>query len=179
MPAQTALSPESMLPTSPAALLRILQDLEIDHEIHRHPPIFTVEAGVHLKEKIPGLHCRNLFLCDKKKKMFLVVLGNDTHVDLKKLDVLIGAARLSFGSADRLGQYLGIYPGAVCPFAAINDKNHQVKIILDAAMMRAEIVNYHPLDNAQTISLSPAGLLRFFDYTGHRPEIVDLAGAAP
>ena len=170
---------KAALPTTPDALFKILQDIEIQYKNHHHAPIFTVEEGLHLKAEIPGVHCRNLFLRDKKEAMILLVAANETQIDLKKLPDLLGCGRLSFGSAERLMTYLGIYPGAVCPFAVLNDKNHAVRVVLDAAMMQAPIVNYHPLDNAQTVSLSPAGLLRFFDYTGHRPEIVDLAPAAP
>jgi Ala-tRNA(Pro) deacylase len=91
----------------------------------------------------------------------------------------ISKGRLSFGSPDRLWTYLGIRPGSVCPFTVINDPEHKVAVILDAGMMRAEIVNYHPLDNAMTISLSPAGLLKFLAHTGHKPRIIDLTPAAP
>jgi Ala-tRNA(Pro) deacylase len=162
------------LPTGPVELLGILKDIGIVFKIYNHPPIFTVEEGAHLKESIPGLHCRNLFLCDKKKAMFLVVAANETSVDLKALEGQIGSARLSFGSPDRLWKYLGIFPGAVCPFAVLNDKAHEVTVILDASMMRAETVCYHPLDNAQTIGLAPADLLKFFAHTGHQPKILDL-----
>ncbi|MGB4058515.1 MAG: prolyl-tRNA synthetase associated domain-containing protein [Alphaproteobacteria bacterium] len=167
--------PEQELPTSPEGLLALLGGLGISYKIHRHPKIFTVEEGAHLKETIPGLHCRNLFLCDKKKAMYLVVAANETSVDLKALEKQIGSARLSFGSKERLWQYLGIYPGAVCPFAALNDKNHEITVILDSVMMEAETVCYHPLDNAQTIALSPADLLKFFTHTGHIPKILDLS----
>lgn len=162
------------LPTSPAALLAVLGNLKIAYKLHNHPPIFTVAEGLHLKESIPGLHCRNLFLRDKKEIMYLVVVANDTKVDLKNLEKLLGSARLSFGSPERLWTYLGIYPGAVCPFAVVNDKNREVGLVLDAAMMRAETVCYHPLDNAQTIALTPADLLKFFAHTGHSPKILDL-----
>jgi Ala-tRNA(Pro) deacylase len=162
------------LPTKPVALLQLLKTLGITFKIYNHPPIFTVEEGAHLKESIPGLHCRNLFLCDKKKTMYLVVAANETKVDLKTLEAQIGSARLSFGSPDRLWKYLGIFPGAVCPFTVINDNNHDVQVILDAYMMKAETVCYHPLDNAQTIGLSPADLLKFFAHTGHQPKILDL-----
>jgi Ala-tRNA(Pro) deacylase len=110
------------LPTSPAALLAVLDNLGIAYKLHSHPPIFTVAEGVHLKESIPGLHCRNLFLRDKKEIMYLVVVANDTKVDLKNLEKLLGSARLSFGSPERLWTHLGITPGSVCPFAAINDR---------------------------------------------------------
>jgi len=106
--------------------------------------------------------------------MYLVVAANETKVDLKSLETKLGAGRFSFGSPDRLWKYLGIFPGAVCPFTVINDKNHDVQVVLDAYMMKAETVCYHPLDNAQTIGLSPADLLKFFAHTGHTPIILDL-----
>lgn len=167
------------LPTTPGALLAVLDNLGIFYNIYNHPPIFTVAEGTHLKEAIPGLHCRNLFLRDKKEVMYLAVVANDTKVDLKNLEKLLGSARLSFGSPERLWTHLGITPGSVCPFAAINDKNHEVTVILDEYMMRADTVCYHPLDNAQTIGLSPADLLKFFAHTGHAPKILDLSGGAP
>jgi Ala-tRNA(Pro) deacylase len=168
-----------VLPTSPDALLLILQQLGVTYQIHHHPPIFTVAEGVHLKQSIPGLHCRNLFVRDKKGVMFLVVVGNDTAVDLKALADRLGCGRLSFGSPDRLWTYLGITPGSVCPFCVINDTGHEVQIVLDAAMMQADTVCYHPLDNAMTIALKPSDLLRFCAHTGHTPKILDLSGAAP
>jgi Ala-tRNA(Pro) deacylase len=166
--------PVEPIPTSPDDLLNILQEIGVAYQIYTHPPIFTVQEGIHLKEKIPGLHCRNLFLKDKKDQMFLVVVANDTSVDLKKLHEMLGCGRLSFGSAERLFQTLGIYPGSVCPFTVINDKDYKVQVILDAHMMQADLVCYHPLDNGMTISLTPADLLKFFEYTGHSPKILEL-----
>lgn len=163
------------LPTSPDDLFKTLQAIDIKYEVYHHDPIFTVEEGVHLKENIAGIHCRNLFLRDKKKRMYLVVAANETKIDLKKLPALIESGRLSFGSADHLWQHLGIRPGSVCPFCLINDKDHQVKVILDKYMMAGDVVNYHPLDNAMTISLSPDDLLKFLGHTGHEPDIIDFS----
>ncbi|MCD8498150.1 MAG: hypothetical protein LRZ85_08825 [Alphaproteobacteria bacterium] len=98
------------LPTSPADLFALLQSLDIVYSLHHHPPIFTVAEGEHLKAAIPGVHCRNLFLRDKKKNSFLVVLANETEVDLKKLEADLGCARLSFGSAERFVGYAGHSP---------------------------------------------------------------------
>lgn len=163
------------LPTSPDQLLNRLQAIDIAYKIYDHPPIFTVAEGEHLKREIPGLHCRNLFLRDKKGLMFLVVAANETKVDLKNLEAILGCARLSFGSAERLFEHLGIYPGAVCPFCVINDKGHQVQVVLDAAMMDVETVCYHPLDNGKTIALSPQDLMQFFAFTGHQPKVIDFS----
>ena len=167
------------LPTSPAALLEFLDALGVTYKVHDHDPIFTVEEGLHLKASIPGVHCRNLFLRDKKKKMFLVVAANETKIDLKKISDVIGSARVSFGSGERLWDNLGIRQGSVNPFCAMNDTDNMVKVILDADMMAADLVNYHPMDNAQTIGLSPADLLKFMDAIGSEFEVVDLKPAAP
>ena len=171
--------PLPALPTDTAQLLQVLERLSIAYSLHNHAPIFTVEEGEPLKATIPGTHCRNLFLADKKKVMYLVVAANETAIDLKKLQEILGSGRLSFGSAERLWTYLGIRPGSVCPFTLINDPVHHVSVVLDAQMMDADIVNYHPLDNAMTISLSPADLLKFLAHTGHAPRIIDLTPAAP
>ncbi len=167
------------LPTTPEDLFQLFQKLGISYDLHRHEPIFTVQEGLHLKATIPGLHCRNLFLKDKKEQMFLVVAANDTAVDMKKLEGVIGSSRLSFGSPDRLWKYLGITPGSVCPFVAVNDTEHRVTVILDEYMMASKLVCYHPLDNSMSVCLTPADLLKFFDHTGHQVKILDLSDAAP
>ncbi len=167
------------LPTTPGDLFVYLKTLGISYELYHHPPFFTVEEGLEFEKDIPGVHCRNLFLRDKKKNMGLLTLANETAVDLKNLAPLLDMGRLSFGSADRLWQYLGIRPGSVCPFTIMNDTEKQVRVFLDQAMMDAELVNYHPLDNSMTIGITPADLLKFIDSCGHKPHIVDLGAAAP
>ena len=99
--------------------------------------------------------------------------------EVKKLQNLLDCGRLSFGSPDRLWKYLGIRPGSVCPFCIMNDKDKKVRIMLDKSMMEAPRVNYHPMDNAMTIGLTPVDLIRFIEWTGHTPEIMDLSPAAP
>ncbi len=163
------------IPTNAKNLLLVLEALDITYKLHNHAPIFSVEEGIPLKNQIPGTHCRNLFLRDKKERMVLVTAANETKIDLKNLENHLKSARFSFGSSERLAQYLGIYPGAVNPFCVINDKNHNVEVVLDAFMMQAGIINVHPMDNAMTISLSPASLLKFLNHTGHTPNIIDFS----
>lgn len=162
------------LPTSPQQLMAKLNELGIEYTLYEHEPIFTVADGEHLKKDIPGAHCRNLFLRDKKKKMFLVVARNETEVDLKAIPDKIGAGRISFGSADRLWQYLGIRQGSVNPFCIINDTDRNVKVVLDQSMMDADLVNYHPMDNAMTIGIAPVDLIKFIEHTGHEYQVLDL-----
>jgi Ala-tRNA(Pro) deacylase len=165
-------------PTAPETLLARLDDLAIAYDLHTHPPLFTVEDSKALRGELPGGHCKNLFLRDRKGAMWLVVSLEDRRIDLKALGTLLGGARLSFGSADRLMNTLGVIPGAVSPFALINDTAVSVTVILDDDMMKLSPLNYHPLSNEMTIAVTPQDLLRFITACGHAPQVLDLAPAS-
>src|SRR5271166_5929822 len=88
----------------------------------------------------------------------------------------IAAPRFSFGGAADLCQVLRVRPGSVTPFALVNDVEHLVSPVLDAAMLDHDPLNYHPLANDRTTSIASADLLRFIAAFGHVPRIIDLAG---
>jgi len=67
-----------------------------------------------------------------------------------------------------------LVPGAVTPFGVINDKGRKVRVALDRAIFNKEPLNFHPLDNAMTTSISGENLLRFLEAEEHSPFIVDL-----
>jgi len=138
-----------------------------------HPPAFTVEEGEAHVGHLPGVHIKNLFLCDAKKKMWLVTVPWDQDIDLKTFPSVIGSKRLSFGSADRLLRTLGVIPGSVSPFCVINDPDATVQVVLDAWMMEQAVVIAHPLVNTKTTTIAPPDLLKFMRACGHAPRIVD------
>jgi Ala-tRNA(Pro) deacylase len=175
-PATPASAPA--LPTSPDQLLARLGELGLKTRTVTHPPVFTVEEAKALRGELPGAHIKNLFLRDKKERMWLVVAEEDRSIDLKALGERLGAGRLSFGSPERLMTYLGVIPGAVTPFGVINDTANRVQVVIDAALLDHDPVNCHPLCNDRTTAISPADLLAFFAATGHQPEVMDLAAVA-
>ncbi|MEM9470948.1 MAG: prolyl-tRNA synthetase associated domain-containing protein [Pseudomonadota bacterium] len=160
--------------TTSDQLLQHLEDLSIKTSTTQHEAVFTVEQARALRGEIPGGHCKNLFLKDKKGALWLVVCLEDAIIDLKALPSVIGAARISFGKAELLREVLGVEPGSVTPFALINDKDHRVNVVLDEKMMREDVVSYHPLVNTATITLTPADLLKFISACGHEPQITKL-----
>jgi Ala-tRNA(Pro) deacylase len=163
------------MPASPKDLLGYLSSLSIETETVEHPPLHTVEDSRALRGDIPGGHTKNLFVKDKKNRLFLLVLGEKTAVDLKRVHEKIGAqGRVSFGSAELLEAVWGVKPGAVTPFGAINDEAGQVRVVLDEAMMRHKRLNFHPLVNTRTTGLASADLMKFLRATGHEPMVVAL-----
>ncbi len=168
------------MPASPEDLLAYLAALSIETETIDHPPLHTVEDSRALRGDIAGGHTKNLFVKDKKSNVFLLVLGEATVVDLKRVHERIGAqGRVSFGSADLLEEVWGVRPGAVTPFGAINDQAGRVRVVLDEAMMRQERLNFHPLVNTRTTGLASADLVKFLRATGHEPLIAALGQDEP
>ena len=160
------------MPARPEDLFFRLEELGIETETHEHPPLFTVEQSRALRGEIPGGHCKNLFLKDKKGQVALVVALEDAHIDLKTLGPRIGIGKVSFVKPDLLMELLGVEPGGVSPFGLINDVRQQVKVVLDERMMTSEHLNYHPLTNAATTTISARDLVRFIKSCGHDPDII-------
>lgn len=167
-------NPTPPLPTTPEALLSHLDDLHIPYTLHHHAPVFTVEESAFLHATIAGAHCKNLFLRDKKGKMCLLTLADNTRPDLNKLSASTGFGRFSFGSAERLMQYLGVTPGSVCPYAIMNDTQNEVVFYLDKSLADSDLIIAHPLLNSMSISVKPADLIRFATHHNHPPHIIDL-----
>jgi Ala-tRNA(Pro) deacylase len=164
---------------SPDELLAYLDTLGIAHKTVSHPAVFTVEQSQALRGTIPGAHTKNLFLRDKKAAAYLVVALEDAAVELKSLHRRLGASgRFSFGSAELMRELLGVEPGSVTPFAAINDTAGRVTVVLDAAMMAHPVLNFHPLRNTGTTTISREGLVKFLEATGHPPRIEPVADGA-
>lgn len=171
---------ETTVQTSPAspgdadALFRRLDTLGIDYKTHHHPPVFTVEEAKALRGALPGAHVKNLFLRDKKKRIWLVTALEERDIDLKALKRRIGAqGSLSFGSAELLFEVLGVEPGSVTPFGVLNDRDGRATMVLDKGALENHPVNVHPLRNDMTTAVSADGLLRFLEAEGHAPEIID------
>ena len=138
-----------------------LNKLKCDYFIHEHPALKTGEDSKILRGIMEGGHSKNLFLRDKKKNNFLITTNEDQKIDLKNLEKKLGTSRLSFGSPDRLYEFLGVKPGSVSPFALINDHKKRVSFYIDKNLLNETILNFHPLTNNLTISLKTKDFERF------------------
>ncbi|EBA17251.1 YbaK/prolyl-tRNA synthetase domain protein [Roseobacter sp. SK209-2-6] len=162
---------QDSLPLSSDALLTHLQDLGLAYTLHEHVPLRTVEDAkeVEADMEVPGVHSlkiKNLYLRDRKKRNYLISLEQDREIDLKALGKEIGAPGLSFGSADRLLENLGIRPGAVSPLAMITGVEKGVIFYMDSAAQEVDVINMHPLVNDRTVVMTRADFLSFMGRIG-------------
>ena len=158
-----------------AGLIAFFDAHGVDHATTDHEAVFRVGEGEGIKDDIPGAHTKNLFLKDAKGRLWLISAKDDTVIDLKRLHTVIGSARLSFGPAELMVETLGVTPGSVTAFGLVNDTDDRVTFVLDKALADAEQVNFHPLMNTATTTVSQAGFRRFLAALGRTPIVVDFS----
>jgi Ala-tRNA(Pro) deacylase len=153
----------------------ILNSLEIKYTRYEHKAIYTVEEANKLEISIPGVHCKNLFIRNRKGDgHYLVLLDDRKRADLKALEKQIGSTKLSFASEERLFKYLGLKPGSVTPFGLINDINGEVIVLVDRDLTKADIVSFHPNVNTATIGVSYNDLEKFIKWHNNEFYYVDI-----
>ncbi|MBY5986786.1 prolyl-tRNA synthetase associated domain-containing protein [Roseovarius atlanticus] len=155
---------QDSLPVSSDDLLAQMRAAGVEFELYGHIPLRTVEDAKTVQGgAVPGgpgrIDIKNFYLRDRKKRNHLVVLEQDREVDLKALGAQMGVAGLSFGSAERLMEFLGVRPGAVSPLAMVNGAGTGVQLWMDAAVKAADFVHAHPLVNDRTVAIRPGDLV--------------------
>jgi len=171
---------QESLPTSSDTLLNLLEIWKIPYTRTDHVPLRTVEESKKVQDKFlstenGGGHVKNLFLRDNKKKNILLVLEQDRQINLKTLHLKLSTGRLSFGSADRLMEYLGVKPGAVTPLSMINGAEKGVQLFIDAELKSCKQIYVHPLVNDRTLGIKPSDLMTFFDNLKVQPIWLDFS----
>ena len=137
------------------SLKQWLEKRKIKYILHTHPAVFTVEEAQKHCSFIPGLHCKNLFLKEKKgeKRYFLITLQADKRLELNELEKLILSSKLTFANKEELENFLGLSIGAVSPLGLINDERNEVIYVVDKAVWDADIVAFHPNINTETLEI--------------------------
>ncbi|MCL4068795.1 prolyl-tRNA synthetase associated domain-containing protein [Pseudomonas sp. GX19020] len=170
-------------PTDEAARAQLFarfRDLGIAAPTVPYPAHRTVEEGKALRGAMAGTFTKNLLVKDKKARHFLLSFHEDRVIDLKTLHRRIGAkGQVGFASAQRVQEYLDVRPGALTPLGLINDATRAVTPVIDASLMGAEQLNFHPLINTESTGLHPKELLSFILSCGQEPLIVDFDTPLP
>lgn len=160
-------------------LLALLGQHAFECPVERHERIYTMAQSDQLVLQLEGMRCKNLLLQDKKGVLYLVVTSSGKAVDLQALSAVLGSARLSFASAERLLEVLGVTPGELSPLALINDRHKQVHLVMDQAIGDTSHYLFHPLDCGVSIQVSPSQLVRFLCVTGHSANSVPVTARGP
>lgn len=152
-----------------------LKNLNIEFIKHSHPPVFTCEEAKLYCDNLPWAKIKNLFLRNKKKdKYYLIIISDEKKVNIKQLEELLFENKMSFASAQDLMDMLWVNPGSVSPLALINNKENDVKVIIDKDIMNHEFVIAHPNTNDASLQIKIQYFIKFLDNCWNEYQIMEL-----
>ena len=104
--------------------------------------------------------CKNLFLCNRQKtEFYLLLMPGDKVFKTKELSKQINTARLSFASPEDMEKYLDITPGSVSVLGLMNDTQNIVKLLIDEDVLRSDFLGFHPCINTSSLKIATGDLL--------------------
>ena len=155
----------------------LLDSLGIEYERVDHEEANTMEACLAIDEVLaPAVICKNLFLCNAQKtKFYLLMIREDKKFLTKDISKQINSARLSFGPAEYMEQFLDITPGSVSVLGLMNDKENNVTLLVDEDVLAAEYFGCHPCINTSSLRLKTAEVFgKFLEAVHHEYTVVRL-----
>ena len=158
-----------------ADLFAFLDRLGIAHRTIEHPPLPTVEAAMAIWGGMTGGFAKNLFVKDKKSRLFLITLRKDASLDLKHVQAVIGASgRVSFCTAEQLMEHLGVLPGSVTPLGVLNDCAKNVEVLIDEDLRGRPRLGVHPCDNTETLWMSFDSIKKIIERQGNSLKFIKI-----
>ncbi len=156
----------------------VLDRLGIQYWRVDHEPAFDMQVCKDIDKALGALICKNLFLCNRQKtKFYLLMLPGDKVFKTKELSAQIGSSRLSFADPEDMEKYLDITPGSMSLMGLINDPENQVRLLVDEDVLKEEWLGCHPCVNTSSIKLLTAAAFGpFLEAVHHDMTVVSLKG---
>ncbi len=152
-----------------------LENMGISYEIVEHPPALTTEEADSYIVGKEGVRTKTLFLCNRKRTaFFLVIMDDRKQLDMKKLGGILKEKSISFCSPDRLMEKMSLPAGVVSLFGLLNNEEGDIKVYLDREMLSERIMTFHPNDNSKTAFISTEDMYKFLEKLGNEYHIVEL-----
>lgn len=156
----------------------LLDELGIEYERLDHEAAMTMEACLAVDQALQVNMCKNLFLCNRQKTNFyLLMMPGDKVFKTKELSAQIGSARLSFATEEYMLEFLDIHPGAVSVMGLMNDKENKVQLLIDEDVLSEEYVGCHPCVNTASLKIKTKDVVEtYLPAVHHEMRIVKLVG---
>lgn len=152
-----------------------LKELEIDFKIVDHPPATTTKLADKYIEGHDGVRTKSMFLTDRKKKNFyLVILDDYKRLDMDRFKDIVGEKKVKMASENSLMEKMKLPAGTVSPFGLLNNEDHDIKFFMDKEIVDEEIMTFHPNINEKTLFLKTKDLFKYLDNIGYEVNIIEL-----
>lgn len=152
-----------------------LEKMGINYEVVNHPPALTTKEADDYIEGKEGIRSKTMFMSDKKKKNFYLLILDDTkRLDIKKIGETIGEKSLRLGNEENLKEKMNLQFGVVSPFGLLNNKEKDIKAYIDKELLKEDIITFHPNENDATIFIKMDDMFKFFDNINCKYEIIEM-----
>ncbi len=152
-----------------------LDELNIEFKIVEHPPALTTEEADKYIEGHDGVRTKSMFLTDRKKRNFyLVILDDYKRLDMDLFKDIVGEKKVKMASENSLMEKMKLPAGIVSPFGLLNNEDHDIKFYMDKEIADEEIITFHPNTNEKTLFIKTKDLYKFLDNIGYEINIIEL-----
>ena len=154
----------------------LLERLDVPFERVDHDTVGTIEGCAEIEKLLDIEICKNLFLRNSKgDQYYLLMLPGGKHLVTKDLAKKIGSTRLSFGTPEKMEEYLDITPGSVSVLGLMNDHENNIQLLVDNDIKKWEYFGCHPCINTSSLKIKTADLFsKILPAVGHEPVFVDI-----
>ena len=152
-----------------------LNELGIPFQIVEHEPVLTTEQADRFIEGIEGVRIKTMFLTNKKKRNFyLVIIDDAKRLDMDVFKEIVEENRIKMASAETLNDKMMLLPGTVSPFGLLNNRDKDIQVYFDQEIVSEERMCFHPNTNEKTIFVNTEDLFTFLKAIGYEPNVIKL-----
>ena len=153
-----------------------LDSLGVRYQRADHSETPSIEACGEVERMLGIEICKNLFLCNRQKTQFtLLLMPGAKPFRTKELSAQLGCSRLSFADAAHMREYLGVTPGSVSVLGLMNDTEGRVQLVIDRDVLTPDWFGCHPCRNTSSLRIATADLTgRILPALHHEPTYVSL-----
>ena len=152
-----------------------LNELGIPFQIVEHEPVLTTEQADRFIEGIEGVRTKTMFLTNKKKRNFyLVIIDDAKRLDMDVFKEIVEENRVKMASAETLNDKMMLLPGTVSPFGLLNNRDRDIQVYFDQEIVSEERMCFHPNTNEKTIFVNTEDLFTFLKAIGYEAHVIKL-----
>ena len=152
-----------------------LNELGIPFQIVEHEPVLTTEQADRFIEGIEGVRTKTMFLTNKKKRNFyLVIIDDAKRLDMDVFKEIVEENRIKMASAETLNDKMMLLPGTVSPFGLLNNRDKDIQVYFDQEIVSEERMCFHPNTNEKTIFVNTEDLFTFLKAIEYEPHVIEL-----
>lgn len=152
-----------------------LNELGIPFQIVEHEPVLTTEQADRFIEGIEGVRTKTMFLTNKKKRNFyLVIIDDAKRLDMDVFKEIVEENRIKMASAETLNDKMMLLPGTVSPFGLLNNRDKDIQVYFDQEIVSEERMCFHPNTNEKTIFIKTEDLFSLLKAIGYEPHVIEL-----